>query len=394
MNKEQIFFLQILSDFVHNTETEKQYGLDWSKIMTYAEKHELSGIVYRQCKKQLPEYERLKLEKSCAAECFLYVNQKSQYKAVAAQLSGKNIRFIPVKGLQIAQYYPEPACRTMGDIDLVIDKEQLFAIDTVFKQNGFVLEKSTEHEWDYRKKSFYYELHGSLYESDDPHRRKAVEFYSDLWDHTYRSPEGEHLLDWNYHFVYLLQHIRQHLLWEGIGFRQFLDLAVLISQIEFDWHYISYSCQTIGLYDFLCTCLAFVNRWYNISVPVRRDFSEAFYEQVTEKVFADGVFGFDNDINKIYAVRSEAEKSAHSLLFVKMKLACRMMFPSYSQMAANEKFKFIKGRPFLLPVAWVYRAWYAIKHRDVRNMKKLKVTVTANSKMVADYTSMLKQWGL
>lgn len=394
MNAEQLYFLRILSDFVQRKETTEQSNIDWPQVIAIGEKHELSGIIYRQCKRYLPEQERKRLERAFAAECYFHANQVRQFNSVAAELSKHSIRFIPVKGLKIAQYYPEPTCRTMGDIDLLVDKGQLAELKCVFETLGFSLEKDTEHEWEYGKQQFHYELHEFLLNADSPRYKSVAVFFMNYWDHAALMNGSEYELDWNFHFLYLIQHIRQHLLWEGIGFRQFLDLAVLITKIDFDWDYIIATCKEIGLYDLLCTSLAFVNRWFGVEVPLRVGLSEEFYLCATEKVFEDGVFGFSNDSNKVNVVKSAAEKSKLPLGVVKIIVALRMMFPSYREMANAEKYSFLNGRPYLLPIAWIYRAWYAVKHKRTRGMKQLQATVMAKQDALDEQNRMLEQWGI
>lgn len=52
--------------------------------------------------------------------------------------------------------------------------------------------------------------------------------------------------------MFLLQHARQHILWEGIGYRRFMDMAIVIGNIpSLDWVFITESAQKVELNDFL-----------------------------------------------------------------------------------------------------------------------------------------------
>ena len=41
----------------------------------------------------------------------------------------------------------------------------------------------------------------------------------------------------------------------------------------------------------------------------------------------------------------------------------RLLFPPYNKMKNIPYIKFIENRPWLLPIAWIYRLFYNLKHR-------------------------------
>ena len=64
-------------------------------------------------------------------------------------------------------------------------------------------------------------------------------------------------------------------------------------------------------------------------------------------------------------------------------------------MEVTEKYAFLRGRHWLLPVAWVYRFVRALTRRDKRQggVRELKRTFVKSSEM-DEYTATLEQWGL
>ena len=51
MKAEQKFFVQLLRDFVHSAPSaEPSEALDWTLLAQYAERQELCGVVYAQCR--------------------------------------------------------------------------------------------------------------------------------------------------------------------------------------------------------------------------------------------------------------------------------------------------------------------------------------------------------
>ena len=134
------------------------------------------------------------------------------------------IQYFSVKGLAIADYYPMPALRTMGDIDLVVkDKENvknlLITIGYSFNEEEF---NGWFNEWHFFKHGVEFELHDYLMYEQSLIPIEEVRYFNKCWDYV-----TDNELDWNYHFVLLIAHLRKHLL-RGVGFRQFLDIAILI----------------------------------------------------------------------------------------------------------------------------------------------------------------------
>lgn len=297
LNNEQAFFLQILSDYVAVRTSQFSSSIHWNTIVTYAEKHELSGIFYNQCKQFIPAEQLMSLERKNAAEHFYYANNLKEYARISAILKKNNIKFALFKVLKIAKVYPLPYNRTMGDFDFLVDASQIAEIKASFDSLGYKLEKDTPHEWSFRRRDFYIEIHEFLLNPDTVEFRGAVSYFTTPWEHVCQIEETEYELNLNYHFVYLIQHMRQHLLWEGVGFRQFLDLALIIKSTTLDWDYIYETCRSIGLYDLLIVCMTFISRWFNVKSSAWDDMDEQFYYEATAKIFNDGVFGFSNDTN-------------------------------------------------------------------------------------------------
>ena len=55
-------------------------------------------------------------------------------------------------------------------------------------------------------------------------------------------------------------------------------------------------------------------------------------------------------------------------------LKLRLAFPPYSALRNSEYIKFLNGRPWLLPAAWVYRFFHNIKNNPAHMMETVKNT--------------------
>lgn len=54
MTAEQTFFIGVLADYLNKRKTQAQDSLDWSVVLSYAQNHQVEGIIYFQCKYFLP----------------------------------------------------------------------------------------------------------------------------------------------------------------------------------------------------------------------------------------------------------------------------------------------------------------------------------------------------
>ena len=126
MEKEHIFFLQILRDFIREKHTdEPSFEVDWNRITGLARRHNLMGIVYVQCRNILENNPGLalyhkKLRDGFLSEVSCAICRNEDFWQIQESFQEQGIRFIVMKGKELSRYYPEPLLRTMGDIDIVI----------------------------------------------------------------------------------------------------------------------------------------------------------------------------------------------------------------------------------------------------------------------------------
>lgn len=151
---------------------------------------------------------------------------------LSAAFREAEIDFVPFKGTCISEYYPDPALRTMGDMDLAIHTEDRQRSDKVMKRLGYVSMVDNHAVWTYQK--------------DDRFCLK---------------PE--------FHFLYLLAHTAKHIINKGYGIRGFLDLVFFVrGEPDMDWDWIEEQLRELRLLDFAKTCFALCQRWFDVELPL------------------------------------------------------------------------------------------------------------------------------
>ena len=379
-------FLILLGDYLKKKESKewKQIKENIESLKKLADSHCVTGIIYNQIKNHsecinLTEWH----SKYCQA-----ISSSSQYtrlyQKIDRELTNYAIEHFQIKGLPIAQYYPIPQLRTMGDMDIMVHAEERPRVDAILKDMGFSCTNSGAQEWVYQKGNIHLEIHDKLlyYTNND----EDLVFADTVWNYVQNNE-----LDISFHFVYLVLHLKKHFLWEGVGFRQFMDLCVVYRHIDKAWT--DEKLKELGLYEFAYKCLALCERWFDIDLGLstKIEIDDGFYENATNKIFDNGVFGFDDASNKTNRLVNEANKGrSPAFIFVRRTLC--LLFPKYKQLIGSEEFSWLKGRMYLYPAAVVNR-WVT----RLKRIKKLPGHLDGfiiSAAEIDNRNAQLENWGL
>lgn len=305
------------------------------------------------------------------------------------ELGKENLPFFPMKGQTLASYYPNPDLRTMGDIDVVVDNRE--KAETILLNQGYIcVSKMAGHEWKYDKESVSFELHDSLIVDDNTSTAKIESFLN-----KYDEYRINNCINISYHFVYVLIHLRKHLIIQGVGFRQFLDIAMLIKNCNaLDWVWIEQELKNCELLSFARNVFSFIEHWWGVVCPIGFNLiTEDFYKSGTDFVLANGVFGFNNAENKANRIANAAIESKRIWLS-KLYSAVSFVFPNYRSLSVVKPYNFIEGKPYLLPFAWIYRFYVGIKNKKIkRKINSVKEEYASND-YIDKRKELYKQWGL
>ncbi len=356
------FLVSALADHLRGRATAPVTDLDWEVFCRLVRAHQLAAVVYRQCGSFLPAAARAQLEKEYGATLFVYANRVSDLREISAAFQAANLPLFSVKGLAVARYYPIPNLRSMGDCDLLIrpgDEEAAIAVmrSLGFRHDGEV----SRHAWTCERGGRHYELHSRLAEEDEYPDPRQSAFFNGYMSFT---REGE--LDWNFHFLFLLSHLRKHFLANGVGVRQFFDLAALIGRGPgLDWARIGEMTAGLGLTGFAHACYSLIESWFGVTAPVEfRRLSPAETAAVTDKITDNGVFGFADAQNKFNDARRSFLSAGRPRWLLRLSMLARRAFPSYSTMRTYPGCGYLDGRPWLLPAAWAHRFFLILFRRD------------------------------
>lgn len=171
-------------------------------------------------------------------------NQRRFEDAVGhfARLMEENsIAYVVFKGLAVARYYPEPFARTMGDVDFYVpQRDFLRAVEVIERGLHVVMDKEdVDKHYSFDWQGIRFEMHYQIETfGNHRHQRRFDRMIDEaMAEHTDSfsvcDSDGNEtevsVLPPTEDLIVVFKHWFNHLLVEGVGLRQTLDLAVLLT---------------------------------------------------------------------------------------------------------------------------------------------------------------------
>lgn len=290
--------------------------------------------------------------------------QVTELKDLIDGLEKAGIKNQPLKGACLRLLYPSPEMREMSDIDILIADEQMDAAGKVLVELGYTLEQSVKHHDIYSKKPFLIvEAHRAMY--DKTVDGNQYEYFKSFEravltvgkKYTYEFKKEDF-------YVYMIAHMAKHFYAMGCGIRNLVDIYIYLEKYgkELDRAYIKNELETCGIYDFAMHLEKLAYIWLG------GEKSDKFYDDLFQYMSDCGIYGKDE--NGIWHKFSEDKFEGKKV--TKAKLKRWYYFPPLFYMA--EYYPWLERFPFLLPVAWLIRAFRGIfKKKGSKKREMLNV---------------------
>ena len=329
--------------------------------------------------------------KQSLVECYYQTiaenfNKAEMFEAISQKLSAECIPHMPVKGWYIRTLYPVSELRTFGDIDILIRKTDREKADAIFTQNGYTVKDNWEPTYTYDKGLLRCEVHTELMDSDLGKGEQVIAYFSNALKSA-ESDAGERLSPQKeLHLVYLFCHLAKHLYKGGAGIRMYLDIALFLKEyadiLNFDK--ILNDFKKLKLDRFFKTVTLACGEWFKIDLPFEiTDIKTESIDALKEYTFGADIFGKTRD-KSIISLRNDDAGTKSSVLK-------DTFFPSSEKI--EERYKFIKGRKYLLPVAWVARS--VVNLKDIpQKLRFVKKVSNADMDLVNEYDVFITDIGL
>lgn len=383
ITKEQSFLLKVIASYIRNTDISVPDDIDISALKKISRTQQTAAIVYHQTK--IPE-----LRSDFSNAVYRAAKRNAQLEMIGREMKDHAIPYLVFKGTETAKYYPNPCLRISGDADILVrprDKEKAGA---VLEKTGFAPSNSTvrDHERIYYCDGFETELHHRLLYQDYWNNDLLTAFTDTVWEHSQSEDGICHHMEPEFHFVYLLLHLRKHLLAGDVTIRSFADLAVMLENARLDIGKTEKYMEECGATLFAKTCFAFIERWFGVASPFgTRAITDAFFNSAGSSILKSrgpGEIGREEMLNNC-AVNITRQKG-------KIASCLSVLFPGRGQM--QNKYPAAGHYSVLLPVLWIRRMTDSVRNHTFSNAAALFQKCLLAGDTEKKKENYLKSWGL
>ena len=346
MTKESQLLIGALGWAVSGKTEELSLSVDWEALLKLAQRHMLlpllcDGLQKAGCWEKVPGDAARAMGKAIMQAIYHDAQTENIRQKLEKGLQAAEVPYVFLKGSVLKYDYPEPALRTMCDMDILVHTEDYPAIESLARQ-----------------------LHGTPGHSDGNHRNYQfpggveVEFHPNLihqdtpvgtdinpgWQYT----QGNQMTEEG---VYLntICHLANHFVAGGVGVRFVLDVWVNLHlrKAPVDREKVEAELTRFGLLDFAKNIEALAEYWFGTGE------STLLLEELGEYILTSGSHGRQDRavLNNVSLSKGGSRTSA---LWGKI---------FYSRAEMEDRFPWCKGKPILLPAAWCVRAFRAVTKR-------------------------------
>lgn len=326
-------------------------------VFALADHHSVANLAYYGIEKlsKKPEAELLKKwAKVRDREIMRDIVQSAELEQITTAFTDAGIRFLTMKGTILKAMYPQSDFRTMGDIDLLIDEENLGKAGALLISMGYEAEEldHLNHDVYYKRPVMNIELHYELFS----HTRECyAKIFDDIWNKAEIVAGTRYRLQSDYCFAYVMAHAMGHYKWGGTGLRSFMDFYIYRHKAGDRLHMdmIRGLFADIGEAELFDDFISLSDIWFGSGTITDKHCNMAEY------ILRGGTYGtFENQVT----IGMKGKNKGKYLL--------ERFFPSLSYM--QDQFPVLKKAPVLLPVFWIVRMFKGATVNRKQNIAKFK----------------------
>ena len=165
-----------------------------------------------------------------AAECTAhFIRALFEQSNLIKLLNDNNIPLVIIKGCAAAMYYPNPARRTMGDIDFLVPVKDFEAARELLEHSGyeFICDYEDGRDYTYQKGGIIFELHRRYSDFKVDIEDILISGFSSLETHELNGHKFP-TFSADINGLILLDHVRHHI-YGGLGIRQIIDWMMFLN---------------------------------------------------------------------------------------------------------------------------------------------------------------------
>ena len=352
-------YLYLISLYLNKKEA-NDFVIDQEKFSFFyklSKYHSLLALFYqvlKNTKVKVDEEYLNKVEQAYLLNVRKSLSFNEERKALFNYLNTQGIDYLPLKGIIIKEYYPDPCSREFADHDILFDEKKDKLVKEFFIKREYEVELFNKSNHDvYQKKPFFnFEMHRALFgETGD--NGKIIKYFNNYLSKAKVKENKEHYLSDEDFYIYFTAHSYKHFNNSGCGIRTLIDYYLYLKNTNLNFDYINKELDKLDLVDFS-------NQIKSISLKV---FDQEKLNEEEEKVLlyiaSSGTYG-----TLEHSVAKGIKKKGKFGYFMSR------VFPPYQFYKYAYHWAYIF--PVLIPIAWLMRFFRIIFKNPKKAANELK----------------------
>ena len=360
---EKNYLLQLVAGATTNKLVQKQ-DCDINKLFSLSVKQQVHTLAYLSLSRQGEQDENQqdimnKWKAVYLGTCLRYAMFFEQLKPVLDVLDEQKIPVTLLKGAVYRELYPAPELRTMGDVDIIVKKEDIPAFEKAIETIGYTRPEKQGH---------LTEL-GTEYVAKGKPGIEAFytlrEDFRQKFDYKYQNNVVEYK---NYQYVYKINdlfsivhhvaHFAKHFYSAGAGVRFLSDLYLLLTKLNYDRLELIKELKELKLYKFFSISVCVLQKYFDYTPDFEIEDKSELCEQFVDYLFRDTVYGEKDSAS---LVKRSVKKGKFGMIKKALFPDCEFLYTKYP---------WFKKHLWLIPIAW-FRHIFSIITRPSKIKKNV-----------------------
>lgn len=346
---------------------ERCADMDLERVYCLAQYHSLSAAAAFALE-QVTELPRVfdQAKKKAIRKMALFEIERGK---ILREFERQGIRYLPLKGILVKEYYPKAAMREMSDNDILCEADKMSSVKEVMTALGYTCDSYDviSHDIYSKPPSLDFEMHRTLFEDD---RQPFYDYYLNIWDKLICDGGCAMRMTDEDFYLYLVAHIYRHYAFAGIGLRSLADIYLFLKKRGGDLRreYLDAELEKLGLKAFEHGFSALAQKVFTGQPLQEKEKAELTY------IITSGSYGTSD--NKDYHLVSEKLEGDDSKQ-AKRRFYFRKVFISGYEL--KKRYPFVYKHKALYPLLLAYRPikglfthprWLLNEYRNIKAFRK------------------------
>jgi hypothetical protein len=147
MDKNNVFLIELSKKSLLNHEVVTvPNNIDWDYLFEKSSEQNITALISDAIMNLSPNMQPENIdrwENALIQTVYIMSKKNAEFERILKLFNSKNIPVLCLKGIVVKDLYPTPELRTMGDFDILIDKDNRIVAEKIFEENGYDVRKDT-----------------------------------------------------------------------------------------------------------------------------------------------------------------------------------------------------------------------------------------------------------